>query len=74
MSSPVQKRNTRVGVAPSFRPLMSQPCTSPPELAKYTVLPEMATEFSIDTSWSPMSLQQLVVPARAVEHELRVAP
>ena len=29
---------------------MSQPWTSPPELAKYTVSPLMATEFSIDSS------------------------
>ncbi|MCY4425180.1 MAG: hypothetical protein OXC06_19130 [Acidimicrobiaceae bacterium] len=29
---------------------MSQPWTRPPELAKYTVSPLMATEFSIDSS------------------------
>src|SRR5262245_36395129 len=33
-SSPVQKRNTRVGALPSLRPLRSQPCTRPDELAK----------------------------------------
>ena len=35
-----------------------------------SVLPEMATEFSIDISVSPTSLSSSVVPARRVEHEL----
>ena len=43
------------GRVPSIIPEMSQPCTSPPEFAKYRVLPEIATEFSIDTSVSPTS-------------------
>ena len=48
---------------------MSQPCTSPPEFAKYSVLPEIATELSIDTSRADVG-QELVVPPGRVEHEL----
>ena len=33
-------------------PLMSQPWIRPPELPKYIVFPEMATEFSIEMSLS----------------------
>jgi hypothetical protein len=51
VSSPVQNRKTRCGGAPPVRsPLMSHPWTRPAELAKYSVSPEIATEFSIDTS------------------------
>ena len=72
MSSPVQKRKTRVGSTPSFRPVMSQPWTSPAELAKYTVLPEMATEFSMLNWRSLIERFELGVPARGAEDHLGV--
>ncbi len=34
---------------------MSHPCTRPPEFAKYAMPSRNATEFSIETSSSPMS-------------------
>ena len=49
---------------------MSHPCSKPPEFAKYTVSPTIATEFSMETSLSPMLVQKLLVPAGRVEHEL----
>ena len=48
---------------------MSHPCTSPPEFAKYSVLPEIATELSIDTSDAGVR-EELVVPPGRVPHQL----
>src|SRR5918996_5085930 len=54
VSSPVQKRNTRLTrEPPASTAETSQPCTRPPELAKYTTPSRSATEPSIETSASP---------------------
>ncbi len=67
MSSPAQNRNARrASPVPAIRSDTSQPWTRPAELANHTTPSRNATEFSIETSASPMSDKSLSSNPRIV--------